>query len=188
MTDPNDPEEPTPPPDLNMDLGDSWAEDLEERSTKERVYEIATTLTEPTRVADVADRAECSTGGARTNLEWLAELGIVDRVADDPAMYRRNEAYFDFRRVYHLTREHDAADLEHLIESYETREAALASEFDAETPAEVDALTSVAFDELDDAYDRLSEWRTVRRRLRELRRARLMRQREYGEGEGFSVA
>lgn len=179
MTDTDDPDEPVTPPDL--DLGEAWAKDLEERSTKERVYEIATTLTEPTRVADVAERAECSKGGARTNLEWLAELGVVERVADDPAMYRRNEAYFDFRRVYHLTRDHDAAELEALIEEYDAREADLGAEFDAETPAEVDVLTTVDFDELDDAYDRLSEWRTVRRRLRELRRARLMLQRESGE-------
>jgi hypothetical protein len=179
MTDTAESDESTPPPEL--DLGDMWSKDLEGRSTKERVYEIATTLTEPTRVADVADRADCSKGGARTNLEWLAELGVVERVADDPAMYRRNEAYFDFRRVYHLTRDHDADELETLIEEYGTREADLASEFDAETPAEVDVLTTVEFDDLDDAYDRLSEWRTVRRRLRELRRARLMLQRNYGE-------
>lgn len=179
MTDPG--EAATPP-----ELGDAWATDLEERSTKERVYEVATTLTEPTRVADVADRAECSKGGARTNLEWLAELGVVERVADDPAMYRRNEAYFDFRRVYHLTRDHDAVELDALLEEYDAREADLAAEFDAEAPAEVDVLTTVAFDELDDAYDRLAEWRTVRRRLRELRRARLMLQREYGDG--LSVA
>lgn len=178
MTDTNEPEETTPAPDL--DLGDSWADELDERSTKERVYEVATTLTEPTPVADVADRTECSKGGARTNLEWLTELGVLERVADDPAMYRRNEAYFDFRRVYHLTRDHDAGELEDLIEEYDAREADLASEFDAETPAAVDVLTTVAFDELDDAYDRLSEWRTVRRRLRELRRARLMVQRDPG--------
>ena len=179
MTDTGESDDTAPP--LELDLGDAWAKDLEARSTKERVYAVATTLTEPTRVADIADRAECSKGGARTNLEWLAELGVVERVADDPAMYRRNEAYFDFRRVYHLTRDHDAGELEALIEAYDAREADLAAEFDAETPVEVDALTTVAFDELDDVYDRLSEWRTVRRRLRELRRARLMLQRESGE-------
>lgn len=168
-----------PPPDL--DLGVAWGADLDERSTKERVYEVATTLTEPTRVAAVADRAECSKGGARTNLKWLTELGVLERVADDPAMYRRNEAYFDFRRVYHLTREHDTDELDRLIEAYDAREADLASEFDAESPGEVDVLTTVGFDELDDAYDRLSEWRTIRRRRRELRRARLMRQRDFGE-------
>jgi hypothetical protein len=45
----------------------------------------------------------------------------------------------------------------------------------------VDVLTTIEFEELDAAYDRLSEWGTVRRRLRELRRARLMLQRDFGE-------
>ncbi len=179
MTDPEDPAAIATPPE--PELGDDWTERLENRSTKERVYEVATTLTEPTRVAAVADRAGCSKGGARTNLEWLTELGVIDRVADDPAMYRRNDAYFDFRRVYHLAREHTDEELDRLIEDYETREAVLAAEFDAETPAAVDALTTAGFDELDAAYDRLSEWRTIRRRLRELRRARLMLQRDFGE-------
>lgn len=186
MTDTDESEKTPTPPDL--DLSDTWAAELDERSTKERVYEVATTLTEPTRVAAVADRAECSKGGARTNLEWLAELGVLERVADDPAMYRRNEAYFDFRRVYHLSRDHDADELDRLIEEYEDREVDLAIQFDAETPAEVDVLATVEFDELDAAYDRLSEWRTVRRRLRELRRARLMLQRDYGDGGELSVA
>lgn len=175
-----------PPPAL--DIADSWAAELEGRSTKERVYAVATTLTVPTRVADVADRADCSKGGARSNLEWLTELGILDRVADDPAMYRRNESYFDFRRVYHLTREYDAEELEELIDEYDARERNLADQFGVDTPADVDVLSTVGFKELDDAYDRLSEWTTVRRRLRELRRARLMQEREFGEGEGLSVA
>lgn len=183
MTDTEDGKTDSPP---DLDLGESWAAGLDERSTKERVYEVATRLTEPTRVADVARRAECSKGGARTNLEWFTELGVLERVAEDPAMYRRNEAYFDFRRVYHLSREHEPDELAELIEEYEAHEADIASQFDAETPAEIDVLRSVGFDELDTAYDRLSEWRTVRRRLRELHRARLMRQRDY-DGE-LSVA
>lgn len=87
---------------------------------------MATTVTEPARVATVADRAECSTGGARTNLEWLAEPGVVEQVADDPAMYQRNDAYFDFFPVYRLAREHDDAALERLIDEYEAREGELA--------------------------------------------------------------
>lgn len=185
MTDTDDAEELPGPPDL--DLGTAWADELEARSTKERVYEVATTLTEPTRIAEVAARAECSKGGARTTLEWLTELGVLARVTDDPATYRRNEAYFDFRRVYHLSQEYDGDELEELIEAYDDRETALAARFDAETPADVDVLQTVEFDELDAVYDWLSEWRTVRRRLRELRRARLMRQREYEAADGLSV-
>lgn len=174
-------------PDVDPEFSASWEEALADRSTKERVYEVATTLTEPTRVATVAERAECSTGGARTNLEWLAELGVVEQVADDPAMYQRNEAYFDFLRVYRLAQEHDAAALERSIEEYEEREVALADAFEADTPAEVDVLATAGFDELDAAYDRLSEWQTVRRRLRDMRRAKLLQQRDADVGGALSV-
>jgi predicted transcriptional regulator len=173
------------PPELGF--AESWEEALEDRSTKERVYEVATTLTEPTRVATVAEFANCSKGGARTNLEWLTELGVVERVADEPAMYRRNEAYFDFRRVHRLTREHSINELEQLIEEYEQREQTLADQFDVDSPQAVDVFMTVDFDELDTAYDRFSEWRTVRRRLREFRRARLIQQSESSES-GLSVA
>lgn len=185
MTDADSPD--ANPASRDRNLAAAWEESLEGRSTKERVYEVATALTEPTRVAAVAERAECSPGGARTNLEWLAELGVVEKVADDPALYRRNDAYFDFLRVYRLAREHDAAELERLVDEYEDREAALADQFEAEIPAEVDVLATVGFDELDAAYDRLSEWRTVRRRLRDLRRARLMQQRDAAGSEELPV-
>lgn len=108
-------------------------------------------------------------------------------MVDDPARYTQNEAYFDFQRVYHLTRDYEADELAGRTEEYEDREDDLEGKFDAETPAEVEMLRNVGFDELDAAYDCLSEWRTVRRRLRLLRRARLMRQREYDGVEEFSV-
>lgn len=168
----------TPPDDL--DLAGEWTETVEGRSTKERVYEVATSLTEPARVAEIAERADCSPGGARSNLEWLATMGVVERVAEDPALYRRNEAYFDFLRVHRLTQEYDAAELEALIEEYEARERELADSFDADTPEAVD-LSSVPFGDLDEAYDRAGEWRVVRRRLREFRRALLALDEEGGE-------
>lgn len=181
MTDSDGPDANTSAP--NLGFARSWEESLEQRSTKERVYEVATTLTEPTRVAAVAELAECSKGGARTTLEWLTELGVVEKVADDPAMYQRNEIYFDFRRVYRLTQEHSTGELEQLIGEYERHEQDLADQFDVESPSVVDELTTVDFDELDTAYDRLSEWQTVRRRLRELQRARLMQQHDYASEE-----
>jgi len=169
MTDERD--SPSPP---DFDLVGSWEASLADRSTKERVYDVATTLTDPESVATVAERADCSKGGARANLEWLAELGVVEKVADDPAMYRRNDAYFAFLRVDRLRREHDSEEIEARIEEYERREAELAEGFEADSPAGAEALLTVAFEELDTAYDRLSEWRTVRRRLRDLRRAHLL--------------
>lgn len=184
MVDPDKEARSMPPPE--WDLAESWETSLTDRSTKTRVYEVATTLTEPTRVATVAERAECSKGGARTNLDWLAELGVVEKVAADPALYRRNDAYFDFLRVHRLSREHDTEELDQLIEAYDAREQELADQFAVDSPSDVDVLSTVAFADLDTAYDRVSEWRTVRRRLRELRQARLRHQSEPGEDRSLA--
>lgn len=123
-----------------LDLPDSWETSLEARSTNERVYEGATGVPEPSRVADIADRAGCSKGGAPTNLEWLAEPGVVQKVAEDPAMYRRNNAYFEFLRVDRLSRKHDAGETEQLIEAYDPRDQELAGQFAVDSLAEVDVL------------------------------------------------
>lgn len=174
-------------PPQNLDIAEPWEQSLEARSTKERVYEVATTITEPTRIATIAERADCSKGGARTNLEWLAELGVVELLSEDPAMYRRNEAYFDFLRVDRLVREHDEGELEELIDGYNARERELADQFAVDSPADVDLHSTVEFEELDDADDRLREWMTVQRRLRDLRRARLRQQDAVSASEGWSI-
>lgn len=159
------------PPDL--DVTDEWESAMEGRTVKDRVYEVATTLTSPTSVADVADRAECAKGGARSHLEWFVELGILEKVADNPALFVRNEAYFEFRRVTELVREFETAEaIEDAIDAYRRRERDIGAEFEASSPAAV-VLSDIEYENVDDAYDALSEWRTVTRRLRELREAKL---------------
>jgi len=48
------------PPDLNVT--DEWDTAIAGRTVKDRVYEVATTLSSPTAVADIADRADCTMG------------------------------------------------------------------------------------------------------------------------------
>jgi hypothetical protein len=174
MTDESGSEAPEPP---DIDLVEEWDRTVEDRPTKERVYEVVTSLTDPTPVATIAERADCSPNGARSNLEWFVELGIVDRVADEPALYRRNDAYFEFLRVNRLASEYGGGELSALIEEYERREASLAAAFDVDDPDDIDPLTFDTDGDFESLYDRLSEWRTVRRRLRDLRRAQLLNDR-----------
>ncbi|GGC71366.1 DUF7342 family protein [Haloferax sulfurifontis] len=158
------------PPDMN--LTGEWDEAVESRTVKDRVYEAATTLTAPTTVADVAERADCTKEGARPHLEWFVELGVLEKVADNPALFVRNEAYFEFRRVTELTREFKTAEAaDEAIDEYRIRERELSSYF-AESSPEAVVLSEATYEDLDEAYDRLSEWRTVTRRLRELREAK----------------
>lgn len=167
-----------PPTDLS--LTDEWNDVVEERTVRERVYEVATTLTDPTAVSTVAERADCGKEGARTHLEWFVELGVLDKVADNPALFVRNEPYFEFRRVTALVRRYGSVEaIDREIETYRERAAAFSEEFGEPTP---DAVT---VDDVDDGtfeatLDRLGEWRVVERRLRELKEARLHVDRESG--------
>ncbi|WP_311172322.1 DUF7342 family protein [Halobellus ordinarius] len=159
------------PPDLT--LTDEWDTVRDDRTVKDRVYEIATTLTSPTPVVDIADRADCTKEGARPHLEWFVELGVLEKVADNPALFVRNEAYFAFRRVTELTRKFETAEaIDEAIDAYRDRERDLAAQFDAPSPETV-VLSDIDADNIDDVYDTLSTWRAVTRRLRELHEAKL---------------
>lgn len=175
------------PPDMPESFADSWTESLADRSTKERVYEVVTGLTEPTPVSEIADRADCSPGGARTNLEWLASMGVADQTGSDPVLYERNEAYFDFLRVDRLTKEYSEAELESRLDEYEARLAELTAELDG-TDVDPGVLSAVSFDELDDTYERLREIRTLRRRTRDIRRALLQLQEDDTAGNHWQPA
>jgi len=160
-------------PPTDFSLADEW-EDLEEKRTvRERVYEVSIALVEPTTVGDVADRADCTKEGARTHLEWLVGLGVLEKVADNPALFTRHEPYFEFRRVTELARDAGSLDaLDDRLEAYRERADELSEHFDAATPDAV-VLEEVPGDEFEDAADKLGEWRTVERRVREVRMAKL---------------
>ncbi|WP_229871350.1 hypothetical protein [Halarchaeum grantii] len=98
---------------------------------------------------------------------------VLEKVADNPALFVRNEASFEFRHVTELTREFETSGaIADTIEEYRERERKLAASFEASSPGAV-VLADVDYDDLNEASDRLSGWRAVTRRLRELREAKL---------------
>lgn len=159
------------PPTEAPGLAEEWDEQTETQSTRERVYAVAIQLYEPTRVAAVAERADVSTETAREYLRWFAEIGMVTRDSESPGRFSRNEAYFEWRRIQRLqdrSPEELRAELEELVE----REHDYRDRYDADDPDDVDALDHADYSELDSVWTELREWRTVRRRIRELERAR----------------
>lgn len=158
------------PPDL--DLTGEWEATLGERTVAERVSEVAMTLTAPTSATEIAERADCATAEVRPHLEWLVERGILEKATDGPAHFVRNEAYVEFRRITELMREFETpAAIADAIEKYRERERGLAASFEAASPAAV-VLADVDSEDLDEASDRLSEWRAITRRLSELHEAK----------------
>ena len=164
----------TPTDNPMAGLADSWRSSRESRSKLDRLVEVATTLDEPTRVSEIAERVDCSPNFAREKLELLATLGILERAATDPVAYRRDETHFRRLRAKTLVDEH-GGDIDDLIEQYRERDRELKERFGVESPASV---TYEHFDSLDDPdaiaaeSDALATWQTVRDRLVDLERAK----------------
>lgn len=152
-------------------LAAEWGEELAQQSTRERVYAVALQLYEPTRVHEVAERADVSKETARTYLEWFAELGVLMQQSDSPARFERNEQYFEWRRVQRLQSKAEEELQERLTDLTE-QERAYRERFGVSDPEEVEALEHADYDDVEAVWQAVQEWRTVRRRIRELEQAR----------------
>jgi transposase len=155
-------------------LADEWRSVREGESTRDRVSLVALQFAEPTRVRAVAERADVSKETARDYLRWFAEIGLVDQVSASPETFEGNEDYFEWRRLQRLR---SASDEERLarLESLTRSERDYRERFGVDDPADVDALEHGDYDDLDAVWLALREWRTVRRRIRDLERARQSR-------------
>ncbi len=149
---------------------DQWAEN---RTTFQRVYETVLGTTEYVSVGTVAQRATCSETAARGALEQLVEMGIAERRDSRPAVYRRNGSYTTWRRVESLAEEHDTETLRVRLADLVDEEQSLRDQFDAPEPDAVSTANLPVGDHeaVERRWEALSEWRTVRRDIRVLRRA-----------------
>jgi len=152
-------------------LLDDWTASADNRSARERIYAVTTQLTDPTDVSTIAEQADCSPNTARDTLAWFDEMGIVRQVAENPALYRRNEAYFEFLRVDRLASTQTASELDALLAELRDQESVVAAQFDVEHPEDV-TLDTTDPETLEVRSDRLSEWRSLRQRIQDIHRAK----------------
>lgn len=147
-----------------------WKRD---RTTFQRVYDVMTGVTEHASASEVAERADCSPDGARNALTQLAELGIVDRRGGRPAEYRRNESYFEWKRVETLADDHTAAALRERLDDLLAEDADLQESFGVPDPdaAPVAAVEGGDHAAVHDRLESLSRWRAVRHDIELLQRA-----------------
>jgi len=143
------------------------------RTTFQRVYDVLVGSQSFLTAREFADRAACSETGARDALEQLSEMGVADRRDGRPARYRRNDSYFRWKRVESLAREHSPDDLQDRLEDLVAEDEAFQAEYGVPDPDAVSTgdLSIEEHDAVQDRWDDLSEWRTVRRDIRLLRRA-----------------
>lgn len=159
------------PPEELPSLADEWRAQREAQSARDSVYSVALQLHDPTRVREVADRADVSKESARDYLKWFSEIGLVEQTDESPDVFARNESYFEWRRIQRL-RARPPEERRRELEDFSRKAREYREKFDASGPQEVDALEFADHTDLEDVWMELQEWRTVRRRIRELEKAR----------------
>lgn len=163
---------------------DDWEEPrslLTDGPIRERMLDVTLQLREPAAVAAIADRAGCAIETARDYLEWFREMEMVRRYESRPIRYEANRSFLRWRRVERIrtefTDEEIRAELEDALETV----AEFREHFGVDDPDAVSLLDVADEDDLEDAWEALSTWKTARNRAALLDAAR---RGEFGGGYG----
>lgn len=139
---------------------------------RERVLDVIVQVREPTKVATIADRADCDTETARDYLQWFASLGLVREHSGRPVRYERNESYLRWRRVERIREDYSEEEIREELQRTVRELATYRERFDAERPSEVSVLAVSRERPLEEVWEALAEWRTLARRAELLDAAR----------------
>ncbi|MFW5977933.1 MAG: DUF7342 family protein [Halohasta sp.] len=133
------------------------------QDTRNRVQAVVTGVREPIAAAEIAERAHCSTNAARKHCNEFTELGIVRRTETEGGYrYRRNDAYFEWRRANELAQQESVERLLEDLADLEARDEEFQRTFSAPTPEAVDIPEGATHDEIERRLSTLREWSTVR--------------------------
>jgi hypothetical protein len=141
--------------------------------TRDDFFDAVLGLDSPATAKEVADRAGHGVDAAREYLEWFERMGVVTQLTDSPATYERNQEYLNWRRVQTLRREYTPETLLDFLKTESERAEDLKDEFNTTSPDAV-SITQYADETdqpIDEVWERLSAWKTARRRVMLLERA-----------------
>jgi predicted ArsR family transcriptional regulator len=141
-------------------------------SIRERLLDAVTGLRTPTKVSDIADRADCDTETARNYLEWFDEMGLVHRHDGRPVRYERNDAYFQWRRIDRIREDYSEREIVEALSDAIDQIEEYREQFDADDPDAVSLVEASQDMATEDAWEALSEWKTLERRASLLDAAR----------------
>jgi predicted transcriptional regulator len=150
---------------LTSGFSEGLTERLQDAPADECVYRIALEHQEPTRVADVADRADCSKNTVRRHLRRPADIGLLTRVTEDPETFERNEWYFEWRRLNRLSQHSDEEYTEQLRALLAEHEM-YRDEYGAEKPGDVDPLKYGDYGDAEQVWLDLNNWEAIRTEIR----------------------
>lgn len=161
-------------PPADSSLADEFGDGLASQPADERVYRAAIQLHEPTRVATIAERADCAPDTARRHLRKLVDIGVLERTGESPDTFARNESYFEWRKRNRLA-ELSEAELQDRLRELSEQAASFRERYDAEAPSHVDALEHADHADVEAVWWDLDDWQTVRERIERLEEVRQRR-------------
>ena len=155
----------------------------EGKTVKERIYETALTLREPTPVSTVAERTDCTPESARRHLHWFADIGIVEPVGEgQPAQFQRNPAYFRWKRANEARRTHSSDELATRLETLLERDRSYQEKYGVTNPAQVSAFDIADPDDhdtLEAIWADVNDWLTVREDQRVFEHAQRLQREQH---------
>lgn len=158
------------PPDFSA--LDSPEDVLKDHPIRERLFDVVLQLRTPTKVSEIAERADCDTETARDYLDWFASMGMVREYEGRPIRYQRNDAYLEWRRIEQIRATYSEEEIvEKLMDVLEALDE-YRDQFDADSPDEVSLVKSSRERPTEEAWEALSEWKTLQRRAAVLDAAR----------------
>lgn len=155
--------------------------------TRDDFFDAVLALDSPATANDVAELAGHGVDSAREYLDWFERMGVVTQVTESPATYERNQEYLNWRRVQKLRQEYATEELLDLLKTESERAETLKREFDVESPDKISVsrYANETDRSIEDVWERLSAWKTARRRVTLLERALTT---ESGDGADLQSA
>lgn len=141
--------------------------------TRDDFFDAVLGLDSPATAREVADLAGHGVDAAREYLEWFEQMGIVTHVTDSPATYERNQEYLNWRRVQKLRQEYTSEELLTHLQTEVERTERFEVAFDVASPdaVSITEYASATEQTIEEVWERLTAWRTARRRVTLLERA-----------------
>jgi len=155
-------------------IRDSWEGDHDAFG---RVYEAILGISEFTRHIEIAEVARCAPNTAKKHLRRLHQMGIAEyRSSDRAFMFRRNDAYLEWREVTQIAEDHSVQDLAERVRELEAKEAELEEEFGVEGPDTASVYRSDSDRPTHELMQAIGTWNGIQRDIRLYEAARQLQQ------------